>query len=628
MAIGIVYTEFDILCLVLMAMITISTLTQSKKLVYQYLYLILMIMSIVLVASDMVYEMFLGGLIHVGLPLLYASNMLYFIASMLIAYTWFSYSQRLAGDKLIEHFRFRIAMFLPAAFTTAAIISSPFTHWIFYLDPDGSYHRGSANWISFVFPLFYFVLSVAWTVVDHLRNKSGRTERNLRSTMAFVIFPLAATGTQIFFEGAPMVCIGAVLGMLWIYITNITQEREQMAAGQMVAETRTQFFASMSHELRSPINAVLGMNTIIQRESTESNIRDYAHMIENSGKMLLSTVNDILDFSKAEAGNLTLSTAEYKTADVVRDLIMMIRDRAEGKGLEFIPAIDKNIPSIMVGDETRIKQVIINLLTNAVKYTDEGSVTLRMTYRNIDATTIKLNVAVSDTGRGIRKEDMEALFTPYSRLDENLNRKAEGTGLGMSVVKTLLGLMDSEIVVDSEYGVGSTFSFTIVQKVISREIIGPIDAIMRPETAGTADTPAARRMFTAESARILSVDDTVVNLAVFKGLLKSTMIQIDTAISGEESLKMAKEHAYDIIFMDHMMPKMDGVEALHRLRSEDNLVTEDTPILVLTANVIAGYREMFMQEGFTDFVPKPVEIGVLEDMLLKYLPKEKINYLE
>lgn len=620
---GLAYAGYDILCLTIMAIVTTLTLKMAGRLTHQRTYLLLMTFSIFLVLGDLIYNLSMGGTIALPVPALYVCNIVYFLASLAISYVWMLYVARLAEDKRIEELKFKALLFFPVEVGGFMTIVSFKTKWIFYLDEQGTYIRGDYNWVSMAIPAMYFAFTIFLGISNNRRKRNEKSLEVLKDVLAFASFPALALVLQYFLVGFPAICIGALLGMLFVFLHNVVTERDRLFADQMLSEAKSQFFASMSHEIRTPINAVLGMNTMILRETTEPQIASYAQVIENSGKMLLSTVNDILDFSKAESGKLDLVCTEYGTVDIVRELVQMIKTKAEDKGLKFEIDIENILPSRLYGDDVRIKQIIINLLTNAVKYTSHGSITLHMSYRNVDEGHIRLCVAVQDTGKGIRQDAIKDLFSPYARFNQQENRYIEGTGLGLGIVRMLLGLMDSELKVESEVDHGSVFSFEIIQGVRDRTPIGPIEKVLeKPQKANAAK----RESFVAPDIRVLSVDDTVVNLMVLKQLLKNTKVQIDMATSGQEALVKIRQNSYDMIFLDHMMPGMDGIETLEHIRQE-NLVSTDIPIIVFTANVVSGYREMFMAAGFTDFLPKPVDIKQLEGMMIKYLPEDKVRII-
>ncbi len=387
-------------------------------------------------------------------------------------------------------------------------------------------------------------------------------------------------------------------------------------------EAKSAFLSNMSHEIRTPINAVLGLDEMILRESNEPEIKNYAIEIQSSGKSLLSIVNDILDFSKIEAGKMEILPFEYDLSSTVNDLVNMIASRAEKKGLELKMNVDPEIPHCLIGDETRIKQCILNILTNAVKYTEKGSVTMNIGFEKIDDSRINLKAQVVDTGIGIKEEDLKKLFSPFERIEENRNRTIEGTGLGMSIVKSLLAAMGTKLDVKSVYGEGSDFSFVVEQKVVDWEPMGDYDVmkLRALEQAGGA----YHESFQAPDAQILVIDDTAMNLTVFCGLLRSTRIQIDKAESGMQALSMAHDKKYDMLFVDHRMPKMDGIEMLTALRADDTSVNQHSICIALTANAIAGAKEMYLAAGFEGYLSKPIDGAKLEATLSQMLPAEKV----
>ncbi len=407
------------------------------------------------------------------------------------------------------------------------------------------------------------------------------------------------------------------------HIRYMEELEEQKEIADNANQAKSRFLASMSHEIRTPINAVLGLDEMILRESTEKEIRSYAADIQSSGKTLLSLINDILDLSKVEEGKMEIIPVQYELSSLINDLVNMVRDRADRKGLALILEVDKETPHLLCGDEIRIRQCVLNLLTNAVKYTETGSVTLKVYSEKKDDQRISLGFAVTDTGIGMKQEDLDKLFSPYQRIEEKRNRTIEGTGLGMSITRQLLDLMGSSLVVKSEYGRGSVFSFTVIQDVINWEEIGEFAERFDDEKADACEYHA---LFFAPEARILVVDDTEMNLTVMQSLLKQTGILVDTALSGREALALSEETAYDAVFIDHMMPDMDGIETLQRIRENDR--NANTPAIALTANAVSGAREMYLEAGFTDYISKPVKGIRLEKLLLSLLPPEKLHEVE
>ncbi len=408
------------------------------------------------------------------------------------------------------------------------------------------------------------------------------------------------------------------------YIAHINAENElekELEVAQKASEAKSTFLSNMSHEIRTPINAVLGLNEMILRESKQEQILEYADSVKSAGNTLLSIVNDILDFSKIEAGKLAILPVEYHISSTINDLLNLIAVKAEDKGLALNFNIDQTLPTVLIGDEIRIKQCVTNILTNAVKYTEKGSVTLNVSYRKEDDENIFLRFQVIDTGIGIKEEDIEKLYSPFERIEEIRNRSIEGTGLGMSIVQKLLALMDTRLEVKSVYGEGSDFSFEVRQQVACWEELGDFKKKYK-EFVGSRKR--YHESFIAPDALILVVDDTPINLTVVKGLLKNTRIHVDTAESGFETLELVKTKKYDAIFIDHRMPKMDGVQTLEALKKMEDNLSIDAPCIALTANAGEGARDEYISAGFNDYLSKPVNGELLEAMLKEYLPADKV----
>jgi signal transduction histidine kinase/CheY-like chemotaxis protein/HPt (histidine-containing phosphotransfer) domain-containing protein len=416
---------------------------------------------------------------------------------------------------------------------------------------------------------------------------------------------------------------------LAVIVQRTTQRRERLQAisenAIAASEAKTSFLSNMSHEIRTPINAILGMNEMIMRESSEEdmNIRMYSQSIKTAGNTLLGIVNDILDFSKIEEGKLELFPVDYDLSSVVNDLVNMIKIRLDDKGLFLKLEIDKETPRMLRGDEIRIKQIITNILTNAAKYTEKGSVTFRVGYRKIedDPDAVFLMVSVKDTGIGIRPEDIQKLFSRFERIEEKRNRSIEGTGLGMNITKMLLEMMGSRLEVESTYGEGSEFSFSVRQEVVEWEPIGDYETTWKNSVRSMSDY---KESFVAPDAEILVVDDNSLNLMVFVSLLKQTRIKIDEASSGDDAIALALKKHYDVIFLDHMMPEKDGIETLHELKNNPACPNLDTPYICLTANAISGAKEEYIAAGFNDYLTKPIDTDELENTLICYLPEDKV----
>ncbi|MCR5278321.1 MAG: response regulator [Lachnospiraceae bacterium] len=386
-------------------------------------------------------------------------------------------------------------------------------------------------------------------------------------------------------------------------------------------KAKSSFLANMSHEIPTPINAVLGMNEMILRECEDESIVAYSESIKSAGHTLLGLVNNILDFSKIEAGKMEINPVDYDLSSVINDLVNMVYTRAEDKGLTLALNIDQGIPKCLHGDEIRVKQVITNILTNAVKYTEKGTVTFNLSFAKESDDEIMLKVMVEDTGIGIKKEDIHKLFEKFDRIEETRNRNIEGTGLGMNITQKLLEMMGADLQVSSTYGVGSSFAFDLKQKVTKWEELGDYESSYRELVA---NREIYREKFTAPDAHVLVIDDNPMNLVVFKSLLKQTRVKVDIANDGDEGLKMTHDRKYDVIFFDHMMPGKDGIETLHEMRGEGRNPNANTLSVCLTANAVSGAREEYLAAGFDDYLTKPVDPEKLEEMLVSMLPKEKI----
>lgn len=401
-------------------------------------------------------------------------------------------------------------------------------------------------------------------------------------------------------------------------MAKLTDEMKQLKEeAESANKAKSQFLARVSHEVRTPINAVIGMNEMILRESDNSEIRKYAYDAKNSSLILLSIINEILDASKIESGKMEVISADYELGSVFNDIYNMISIKAKEKGLDLKMDIDYSMPVGYVGDVRMIRQVLINLLNNAVKYTDKGRVTFTCRYTR-EGDYVTLHFAIMDTGIGIKEEDLEKLSEEFQRFDLEKNKNVEGTGLGMSIVKSFLKLMGSELKVRSEYGRGSEFSFDIVQKVSDETTL---KSFMENLGRGQ-DMEQVRCEYVAPKARVLVVDDYKMNIKVFVNLLKRTKIEIVEATSGEECISILEKEKFNIVFLDHMMPGMDGVETLKVIK--DRKLCEATPVVMLTANAIVGNKEKYLNMGFDDFVSKPIIPNKLDDVILKLLPKELV----
>ena len=481
--------------------------------------------------------------------------------------------------------------------------------------------------MNFIYAVDYFtMLSAGISIIIDIKNKRIKgyryaafgfvflTSLNVVELIADVVFRnihtgiFTGTGTFVFII---MAVIDTVSGLL--------EAENQKNRAVAVGEAKSMFLANMSHEIRTPINAVLGMNEMILRDTKEDFTREYATNIESSGNLLLSIINDILDFSKIESGKMDIIPADYELSSVINDLVNALRPKAEAKDLGFVVEVDKSIPEYLNGDENRIRQIIINIINNAIKYTEQGHVTLRINgERSKDE--FMLTVSVSDTGKGIKDEDIGKLFESFRRVDEESNRNIEGTGLGLSIAGSLTELMEGRIEVESKYGKGSTFTIFIPQRITKEGEVGDYAARAKESQKKNRNHVVK---FIAPKARVLVVDDNSMNLKVFKLLLRETKVQVTLAGGGQEAIEILENERFDLIFLDHLMPEMDGIETLKKIKELYPDIT--SPIIALTANAISGAREMYLENGFDGYLSKPIVASDLEDMIFDNLDESLVE---
>ena len=538
-----------------------------------------------------------------------------------IFYLAYKYIETMIEEALGRNLRrYQIVTAIPLIITILGVIFLP----LHYVESERSnYSYGPAAFMTYIGVAIY-VIFILRLIMKYGKMLPAKKKKAFHVALLSEI-PVAVY--QILVPDALITCLGMVLLNLGIYMT--TENPDALLVEQLEKEKRradnanaakSTFLANMSHEIRTPITAVLGMNELILRESKETGIKQYARNIEGAAKSLLSIINDILDISKIEAGKLKVITAEYNISTVLRDVINMISFKAKMKELEFVVRVDESIPSKLMGDDIRLRQILVNLLNNAVKYTHKGSITLEVTrLASEEEKNAPILFSVKDTGIGIKEEDMQKLCAPFERIEEKRNRNIEGTGLGMSITKQLLGLLHSRLEVKSVYGEGSEFSFELCQEIADFAPIGQME-----DCAEEAET-GYRQSFEAPEASILMVDDNELNRRVFVGLLKATKMQIEEAASGKECLEKVQAKKYDIIFLDHMMPELDGVETFHIMQKMKDYPSKQAPVVILTANAIVGAKEKYLEEGFDAFLEKPIDYKKLEALVRELLDDSMIQ---
>ena len=413
-----------------------------------------------------------------------------------------------------------------------------------------------------------------------------------------------------------------VIGATYLFITaEKAKDRDELREAKEEAENanraKSQFLANMSHEIRTPIHAIMGMNEMVLRETKDDDIRVYASNIKNASENLLEIINGILDFSKVEAGKVEIEENEYSLGALLNDLNNIIKPMTQEKNLEFVLKVDKKLPKGLIGDTGKIRQIVINLLNNAVKYTKQGTISLTIG-GDVSVDKVNLTIGVKDTGIGIKEEHLDKLFIDFERVDQDENRDIEGTGLGLAIVSKLLQNMGGDIKVSSEYGKGTVFTVHLTQGISDAEPIGDFEVKYEADN----DKKYTER-FVAPDVKVLVVDDHEMNLVVIKNLLKGTKMQITTCSSGEECIEHIIKNTFDIVLLDHMMPGMSGIETLEAIIEKD--LKRDTVFIALTANAIVGVKEMYLSKGFDDYLSKPIDTRKMEKMLQSYIPEHKIT---
>lgn len=510
-----------------------------------------------------------------------------------------------------------------------------FNGCIFSIGDSGEYVHGPVYVLVYIVP-YYMIACSAVVLLSHL--KLFQKWQKVSIVLYLVLGFGGAALQMLFFPNVLLAMFTVALALVMILFTMETPDYQELVrtidelertreeaelakeSAQAANQAKTEFLANMSHEIRTPINAILGYNEMILRETKESNSAEHALNVQSAGRALLSLVNDILDFTKIEKSGLRLENAPYYMSSLLQDMLTYAEHSAQQKGLELRIAIDEKLPKQLSGDVVRLMQIYNNLISNAMKYTTEGFVEIRILWKKTGEMTGLMEAVITDSGIGIREEDREWLRESLSRVDVQKNRKIQGTGLGLTIVKGLLKLMNGDLRIESEYGKGSSFSFRVAQTIVEEEPIGKYDFKAKQESVMRA---GEEERFTAPKARILTVDDNAMNLDIFCKILKDTKIVIHTANNGAEALELIRNNTYQMIFLDHMMPVMDGIEALHVIKEQK--LCPETPVIVLTANAVAGEKQSYLAEGFDGYLSKPVISRQLKEMIYTWLPKELIE---
>ena len=618
--------SFDIAAILVLAVIAVGmrtvlyTDTRGHMLVRRYVYSVIVCAIIdVITAYTICYGKMVPDPLNLILNTMYQYSSIFCVA--------------LAMQTILNYYpsASRVSVILNRSFLYALIVFvtiNLFTGWMFRFE-NGVYLHGDLYYISYIFSLAV-IFHMLYVVI---RNRNDRPGAISNIIILFLFLPTIFTVIQMIVGNILLIAFGeAFSALIMLFALETPDYRKLMKMmkeleiareeANVANNSKSDFLASMSHEIRTPINGILGMDTMILRDSDDPQIIEYAENIRIAGNGLLSIVNDILDLSKIESGRMEILPADYDLFTIMNDCFQMNRMRASEKGLKFSFENDPDMPSEYYGDEVRIRQIMNNLLSNGIKYTKEGSVTLSVSLDEDDRTLDPdsgehgiLVISVADTGIGIKEEDLDDLFKCFTRLEENRNRNIEGTGLGLHITQQLVSMMNGTIGVKSEYGRGSIFTVRIPQRIVGHKRLGDFTARLK-EHVSVAKSKVPT--FKAPGRKILIVDDVKMNVLVFRGLLRGTEMTVDSAYSGEEGIQKSKITKYDIIFMDHLMPQMDGIEAFHRIRDDEENINRNTPVVVLTANALVGMRASYLKEGFAEYVSKPVEqkelLSVISDL--------------
>ena len=581
------------------------------------------------IASSLMINAQLDGR-HISTAALYVVNIAFFMLMTFSGIFYCAYLYTLIGYDDFNKTSMSKILAVPLMLFTLMTVSTPWTKLLFYIDENGAYCFGSLHFLATAVMSVYVVTGIAFLII--YRNNISRLQ--LVSALIFTLGAALGMYIQKFFF--PNISIGMAVSALTVIMLNFsvqtpdsyqlmrTMEELQKAKKQAedAKKAKELFLANMSHEIRTPINSILGMNEMIIHKSTDPDILTYAETARKSGVTLLTMINNVLDHTKLSTGELELSCEPFESRTFFEVVIDEGAAMAKEKGLYFKADIPSDFPRVLQGDSLRIRQILQNFISNAVKFTSEGGVTFTAKYKPSGASAITAEFSVSDTGCGMEKQDTDRIFQSFVRLNSAGNYSLEGAGLGLSVSAELAEIMHGRIDVDSENGVGSTFTFTVDIMVKDS---APTGEIFISDNAGESRHGGEVNIYAPE-ARILAADDCEVNLFIITELLKQFGIHADIAASGDKCIELAAETAYDLIIVDHMMPPPDGIEVLHTIKETAGFASSTTPVVVLTANAVVGAREQYLREGFDGYMSKPVTFKALSEILVKFLPEQTVQY--